>query len=291
MILAARLFVAVAPIAFASDPRRVRWYLANRAELNDAFVTEHADAITGVYMCCNTMRVDENGNVTVSMDHAAAAAPMLAKGLTYHAIATPDGVGIRSGAARRGAREVVQRAREANITGVIFDYEPSSNYTLEHKQAYADFLRAVKMEAGSDVEVGMDTAGWGILEDAPIFAEAGLDVYTSMTPTYNQPAAMAPKGIQFVKDQLGNFTAAHYSAGLGSMPASGSEEKCANMGGPDGYQWTEAGMDEYLPEVSALGLQSLDVWRCDIDGYGTVAPWFIDRLAGFLAGRYSDSVI
>ena len=62
MILAARLFVAVAPVAFATGPRHVRWYLANRAESNKAFVTEHADAISGVYMCCNTMRIDEDGN-------------------------------------------------------------------------------------------------------------------------------------------------------------------------------------------------------------------------------------
>jgi len=136
--------------------------------------------------------------------------------------------------------------------------------------------------------VGMDTAGWGILGDGPVFAAAGLDLYTSMTPTYNQPAAMSEKGMQFVKDQLGNFTTAHYSAGLGSMPAAGSEEKCSNM--PD-YGWTEDGMDAYLPAVAALGVRSLDVWRCDIDHYGTVAPFFVDRLASFLAGRYSATAV
>eukprot|EP00927_Polykrikos_kofoidii_P077940 TRINITY_DN74820_c0_g1_i1.p1 TRINITY_DN74820_c0_g1~~TRINITY_DN74820_c0_g1_i1.p1 ORF type:complete len:307 (-),score=53.58 TRINITY_DN74820_c0_g1_i1:158-1027(-) len=269
-------------VACAEASRRVRWYLAGgRAAANEAFVEKYANAITGVYGCCNMLSVAADGSVTIKPNLQSDAAPMLAKGLTYHVVAGVSGDGILSGGAKAAAADVAKAVRDANLTGIIFDYEPASNYTKEHEQAYASFLKAIKDAAGSSFEVGMDTAGWGILKDLSAYAPANLDLYTSMTPTYNAPAALSPTGKQFVKDMVSTFGSGAAALGMGSMPAPGFEEKCANM--PD-YGWSNDTMTEFLTMAADDGVEDVDIWRCDIDHYGETPQWYFDALASFLQG-------
>ena len=75
----------------------------------------------------------------------------------------------------------------------------------------------------------MDVAGWGILKDLSAYTPANLDLYTSMTPTYDQPSALSPTGRQFVKDMVSTFGSGRAAVGMGSMPAPGFEKHCANM--------------------------------------------------------------
>lgn len=268
--------------AVVATPRRVRWYVnAGRVSDNVAFATANARALTGMYGCCGLLSVASDGSVSRKLDIAASAAPILAKGLTYHAVADVDGKGIISGAAASGAKDVVRIAKEANLTGVIFDYEPAKNYTKAHEEAYATFLRSVKEEAGTDLEVGMDIAGWGILKDLPVYANAGLDLYTSMTPTYDQKAALSSVGSAFVSSMISTL-GSRAAAGVGSMPAAGHSGSCGQM--PD-YGWNADGLEKFLTQSGGKGLMTVDVWRCDIDNYGETAGWFVDELATYLHGQ------
>lgn len=278
--------IACAVLAKAADERRVRFYIAaTRTEQNAKFVHEYAGSMTGVYACCNLIRVDAQGNVTTHLDVTANAAPFLDRGLTYHAMVTPNQSGILSGNAKRGALDVIRIARAANITGVIFDYEPSTEYGWEHEYAYMDFLRAVKREAAPSLEVGMNVAGWGILKNLSAYTPASLDLHTSMTPTYFQKEALAPEGRAFVRSLLDTFGAEKVATGVGSMPASGYEQNCAaHM--PD-YGWNSSGFDDFVDGVAAQGVMGVDVWRCDIDDYGKSPSWLYSKLAAFLAGQIS----
>jgi len=272
--------LAVASAA-ATNTRRVRWYLnAGRINDNVEFVTTNAHALTGVYGCCGLLSVASNGTVSQKLDLAAASAPILAKGLTYHAVAGVDGDGIKHGTAMSGAKEIVRIAKAAKLTGVVFDYEPKTNYTTAHEEAYAAFLQEVKKEAGTDLEVGMDVAGWGILEDLSVYANAGLDLYTSMSPTYTSGTALSSTGAAFVSSMVGTF-GQRASAGIGSMPTEGKEGSCSQM--PD-YGWTADTLQQFLTQLEDQGFAGVDVWRCDIDTYGETATWFVDGIATFLGG-------
>lgn len=102
-----------------------------------------------------------------------------------------------------------------------------------------------------------------------------------MTPTYDQPSALSPKGKQFVKDMVSTFGSGRAAVGMGSMPAPGFEKNCANM--PD-YGWTNSTMNEFLTMAGHDGIEDVDVWRCDIDNYGETPQWYFDALASFLQG-------
>jgi len=261
--------------------RHVRWYLnAGSVDDNVEFATTNANALTGVYGCCSLLKVASDGSVSQKLDLASASAPILAKGLTYHAMASVDQDGIQSGTALSGAKEVVDIAKAAKLTGVVFDYEPKTNYTTAHEEAYAAFLQEVKKEAGTDLEVGMDVAGWGILEDLSVYANAGLDLYTSMSPTYTSGTALSSTGAAFVSSMVGTF-GQRASAGIGSMPTEGKEGSCSQM--PD-YGWTADTLQQFLTQLEDQGFAGVDVWRCDIDTYGETATWFVDGIATFLGG-------
>merc|ERR1712217_550031 len=153
------------------------------------------------------------------------------------------------------------------------------------EEAYKAFLQALKTEAGPHLEVGMDVAGWGILKDLPVYAGAALDVYTSMTPTYDRQAALSPKGEAFVQAMASNFSQAA-AAGIGSVTAASDRGTCAQM--PD-YGWSSDTLKQFLATIASKGISTVDVWRCDIDGYGETIGWFIDALASFLSGSLSST--
>merc|ERR1712151_526911 len=96
--------------------------------------------------------------------------------------------------------------------------------------------------AGPDFEVGMDVAGWGILNDLPVYAAASLDVYTSMTPTYDRKAALSPKGEAFVESMVHNFAKAA-AAGIGSVTATTDRGTCDKM---PAYGWSSDALQQFL---------------------------------------------
>lgn len=238
--------------------------------------------MTGVYGCCDLIRIDDEGNVTLKLNISADAAPILSRGLTYHAMTTPTMNSILSGNALKAVPEIVSVAKEANVTGVVVDYEPNTNYGWEHEEAYMNFLRTLKQEAGASLEVGMDVAGWGILKNLSAYVPAKLDIYTSMYPTYFQNSALSASiGQSFVQSMLETYGTQHVAAGVGSMPVAGYEENCVRM--PD-YGWDQDGFENFTDSSAGQGLLEIDVWMCDINNYGKTQPWLFEKLSEFLAG-------
>ena len=99
-----------------------------------------------------------------------------------------------------------------------------------------------------------------------------------MTPTYygTDPAANAA----FVTGALaGGVPPAAVGVGVGSMLSPGTAPP------PKwDYNWTAPGLRSLLGWLPSVGVRRVDVWRADIDEYGTTAPWLPAALAEWLAG-------
>jgi hypothetical protein len=285
-----------------STAARVRWYVNGDVAENVAFAVAYPDALTGFYLCCGILGVDDDGVASYgkglnasklramvsAMQNPANRADGGAPPLTVHAVFGVSEAAIHSGRALNGAVGIASLAAAAGLDGVLCDYEPADNYTMAHAQAYADFLDAVAKAAtaSSELEVGMDVAGWGILggdDFMSVYAKTGIAFATSMTPTYS--AANVTTDEVFARQLLAHF-GARGSVGIGSVAAPGFESKCRNM---PAYLWTNETLTAFLDfvrdETSELGA---DVWRCDIDHYGKTADWFVDGIAAFGRGRGGD---
>lgn len=273
----------------AVGPRRVRWYVNvwNIAD-NVQFVKEYSDSLTGVYGCCDVIKIADDGSVSTKLDIGWYSRPITQLGVTYHVMATPSMDAILSGNASKAASDIVDLVLDAGITGVIFDYEPTSDYGFEHENAYMSFLRAVKEAAnGTSVEVGMDIASWGILKDLTAYVPAQLDLYTSMYPTYYMDSALNVLGRGFVSQMIETFGAEHVAAGVGSVPVGRYKANCSNYF--KFYEWSPDGLENFTRISTVEGLLEIDVWRCDINSYGTTPRWFFDALRDFLQQPNSSS--
>merc|ERR1711920_913923 len=103
---------------------------------------------------------------------------------------------------------------------------------------------------------------------------------------YGRPAALSPKGAAFVESMVKNFGKAA-ATGIGSVTATGNRGTCDKM--PD-YGWSSDTLKQFLTTSASKGVMTVDVWRCDIDGYGETVSWFIDALATFLSGVVSTTI-
>ena len=84
--------------------------------------------------------------------------------MTVHAVFSVDEAAVKSGAALKAASAVASISAEAGLDGVLCDYEPSDDYSVGHATSYAEFLNATAVALHAHgLEVGFDSAGWGIL--------------------------------------------------------------------------------------------------------------------------------
>ena len=128
--------------------RSVSWYLAAGSNLslsfNTDFIRMHRSSMSGVFACCNFFMQHPNGSVITDQTgaysyrfdpfHSATPPlPVIAHGMV-------NGVAITSGAAAISIPGIVSFAKMNKIDGVLVDYEPQTNLTLGHAQAYASFL-------------------------------------------------------------------------------------------------------------------------------------------------------
>lgn len=285
-ITLAVLAPAPVPSRLRSSRTTARWYLAaTRVAENVQFVREHSRAVTGVFGCCNLLQVAQNGSVSSKASNLSAlvqpvvAALAPSRRLSYLAVFSVDEGAVHSGRAASAVPELVRLAAEAGLDGLVCDYEPADNYTRGHAEAYATFLRALGVALRmSSMELGMDVAGWGILDDWDVYASlAEVDIFTSMSPTYNAKNLTTDR--EFTTSLARAVGPDRASIGCGSMPAKGFESSCSNM--PD-FGWTNATFSAFTSWLRDEGaVRSLDVWRCDIDHYGKPAEWYIDAVARF----------
>ena len=283
------LVLALGSVSAAAPQRKARWYVNSDVASNVAFAQAHPGALTGWYGCCGLLGIDGAGKATQLKNISALAGPMKAallpstgRELTFHAVFSVAESAIHSGAAKGGAATLARLAAAGGADGVLCDYEPSDNYTDAHAQAYADFLGALAGAAHAlspRLEVGIDVAGWGILDHFSILQRADVDFYTSMTPTYDAPAVPGADR-RFTTELIGAVGAARAAIGVGSVAAPGFEASCSNM---PAYGWNASSFGEFASWLrTSAGVLDLDVWRCDIDHYGKTAGWFVDTVVRFL---------
>ncbi|KAA0163140.1 hypothetical protein FNF31_02963 [Cafeteria roenbergensis] len=283
-------------------------YLAlGRKSENTATVRAAKGALTGAYLCCNLGEMQADGSVTSrknatevadeteAIRAALASVTGRADPEVWHVVGvSQQAIESRSWARSGAPGKFAELAASWHSTGLIVDYEPSTNYSQAHAEAYGRFLEglgealrnasAAGAGGGSQREMraGMDFAGWGIL-DQPFwhaYAAASLGRYTSMSPTYS--GADLLKDEAFAKSALAGPLPAHAVAfGLGTE----LDSKCPPPKWQ--YHWTEAPLRKFLADLASRGALSVDLWRADIDGYcaeGT-APWMLDAVRDFVSGR------
>ena len=289
-MLARAAVLAACSLRLAAAARRVNWYLsANELANNAALVARHGASLSGAYLCCGFGGVGADGAwASVATDTALAQQAVLTgAGREVWQVAGVAEAAVRSGAwagaaGVRAAAAALAPLAAAGLTGIVVDYEPADNYTLAHAQAYGAYLGAL---AGAlrplGLAVGADIAGWGILGEAfwPAYLGRGLARVTSMTPTYNADNLTANRA--FVRAAVAAFPDGAYAAGVGTVLAGGAA--C-----PMVYGWNETTFPPFVQWMAGAGVQTVDVWRCDIDRKypepDPTAPWYFDALAAFLAG-------
>ena len=291
--------MTLAPVS-TSTPASARWYVNTNVAANVEFARANPHALTGWYGCCNLLSVNDTGAVAQKVNLTAVAHPMKAAlrpsggpELTFHAVFSVAEAAIHSSAALVAVPELVRLAAASGADGLLCDYEPADNYTDAHARAYTSFLSALVKEAraqagagGRALEVGVDVAGWGILDNWEVLAALDADFYTSMSPTYSGKDVARDRA--FATDYVHAVGTSRAAIGVGSMPALGFEPHCANM--PD-YGWNQSSFTAFAAWLKgAAGVSKIDVWRCDIDHYGETAAWFIDAIEAFLAdGRSAEA--
>lgn len=273
--------------------RQVHWYLASgNTEGNAAFLSAHPSAITGAYLCCNWATFLPNGSFTsngvsnmlsqMSVITDTNRDAWIVIGVSQQAIYSGSWKNGMAGAAAT-AKEIVQA--NALFQGWIVDYEPDSNYSMQHAEAYGNFLGAL---AAAIKPVGaalaMDIAGWGVLnvDFWPAFLNRGIARFTSMTPTYD--GSNITENEVFVREALSRLPPGTYAAGLSSQ-VSDPTAKCAE----GDSHWNSTNMPAFVQWMAQEGVDFVDVWRSDIDcpydkngQADSTEDWFLTAVEEFL---------
>ena len=268
--------------------REVTWYVAaSRISDNSALVAlRNASSLTGAYLCCGFGGVAADGSFDARTPPAAAAQQLAPfAGLKTWETVSVSNVSILAASWARGVAAAAAAAAAlapAGLSeGLLVDYEPAAPYTREHAAKYADFLSALCAALhGARLKCAMDIASWGILgaDFWPLFVAAGVDRFTSMTPTYD--AFNLTKSAEFVRAALAALPPGSFDAGVGSTLA--DAKAC-----PMQYGWTSSSFAGFIAASAAAGVERVSVWRCDIDdSYNPdpTAPWLFATLENFLSG-------
>ena len=281
----------------AATRREVNWYVSSGQIANNAaLVRDHRASITGAYLCCGFGSFAANGSW-----HSMGSAAALAQMTPFTAASPPldawmvSGVSIEavfSGAwALPGGIDAAVAAltplKAGGLRGLIIDYEPVTNYTDDHARRFGAFLAGLaKALTPLGLEVGVDIADWTILSPHywPFYAPTGVTRFTSMTPTYN--ALNITRNREFVGAAVAQLPAASYAAGIGSTLANPDNAQCVKAGMD--FSWNETTFLQFVDFLATSGVDTVDVWRCDIDEPypepDPTAPWVFVGLANFLAG-------
>jgi hypothetical protein len=172
---------------------------------NAALIAAHGDVVQGAYLCCNFVSFAANGTFQPPPPAAAAdIAVLTSASVEAWAVGGVAEAAVHSGAWAAGlgaAAAASQALLQQGLMGILIDYEPVSNYSDAHAQAYGEFLGALSA-AIAPLRVGMDLASWGILGFAfwPQYVGRGVSRFTSMTPTYDAKNVTFDR--EFVKQAL-----------------------------------------------------------------------------------------
>jgi hypothetical protein len=220
------------------------------------------DSLTGLYLCCNAFTFQSNGSFTglSSAEIAAQVPPLVSAGLDVHYVISVTAESISSQSWKGAAIEAaVQTAVQGGFAGYIVDYEPVTNYTLQHAQAYGDFLAALAAALHSESkELGFDIADWSILDFWSVYSTTGVDIATSMTPSYF--GTNVTRNRDFFSTALASgMTKKQLGAGIGTMLV-------PPYVGMLNYNWTAPSLTAFATWLAtSADINRMDFWRDDID--------------------------
>ena len=112
--------------------------------------------------------------------------PYLDLGVTVHVSMDLTTSSVLDGSAHRGIAAAVAVTVRHNLTGLMVDYEPRTDYTLQHQRAYANLLRALASELHAvGRQLDMCVSDWSILTNFSLYSATGVDRMMSMGSTYS----------------------------------------------------------------------------------------------------------
>ena len=210
--------------------------------------------------------------------------------------------------------DVAAWAKSINVSGVMLDYEPdTSNATSEAARnprpacdpprplnelsrrwvrAYAAYVKALTESMHAvGLRAEMCISDWGILDGHTVpegygaYAATGVDRMMSMAGTYF--GTNLTRNEYNVDLELSQGASLDQTAvGVGTMIS----ENCSTGPAKWDYNWTEAGLRDFVNFVEEKGIEHLDFWRADIDNEGDCTEaYYFDVAAEFLAGGLGDA--
>eukprot|EP00300_Choanocystis_sp_HF-7_P009669 c16562_g1_i1.p1 GENE.c16562_g1_i1~~c16562_g1_i1.p1 ORF type:complete len:221 (-),score=53.56 c16562_g1_i1:101-763(-) len=181
--------------------RRATWwfhmYRENLIENSIAVANalHNTNALTGVYFYPSwqgtNLAINQGGEVTqpnvdkvLQFVHG-----MTANGISVIATLKLATEAVLDNSARNGIPVVVQAVQSyTGVSGVMVNYEPTVQYTLQHATSFAQFLGELTQQL-HQVGLGCEAtvADWSILSTKYqlLYSESGVDKLQSMTPTYS----------------------------------------------------------------------------------------------------------
>lgn len=269
------------PLAEPHSSRQSRWWFnlhsTEYSEQAVELVTKHRSSITGVFVYAG-LGLNDDGEIDCDNLRASLVKPIVDLNVTVGVALGVSQTAIQGGAALNGAAAAAACAAQHNLTSLMLDYEPSTNLTHAHAQAYAQFIKELVKETHKlGVETTMCISGWGILTEFDLYASTGVDAMMSMASTYSGKNVTSDQG--WVSKELAqNVSLPQLAVGVGTMTTDPTTSKWD-------YEWDEPKLRNHIAWLQDHDVLNVDMWRADI-GFlnGTTAEYYYDVLADFLSG-------
>ena len=268
--------------AHASTSLSSRWWFNFH---NDDFVKQalsivsaHRQSITGIY-CYTGVSVAAGG-----VFHSPSAdtirlrvAPFVSLGLTVGAAIAVDQSAIEDGSALKAVAAAAAFANSAMLTSLMVDYEPRTNISRAHAEAYAAFVTSLAKALHSrNCKLEMCVSSWSILTEFSLYSKTGVDGMMSMAATYKGTNVSVNEGWVAEELLLEGVSRDQCRVGIGSTNS---------MYQKWDYNWTQTRLHSFVAYLVTHGVRHLDVWRTDIDALNATNgtdDWVYDTTAKFL---------
>lgn len=243
-----------------------------------SLVTQHADAVTGVYLYAG-FAINSSGWFQSPSDQVIhpKVSPFLDLSLTVGVALALDTSALLAGTAHLGVDAAATMASRNNITSLMVDYEPTTEITHAHAQAYAAFLTVLGEALHSKgVQLGMCISSWSILTEFGLYAATGVDQMMSMASTYFGSNITANEA-WVTKELAQGMSLDQLAVGFGSTNSITQKWD---------YNWTQPEFESFMSFLASQKVLTIDMWRTDIDTLNATAGtehWIYDSLANFIA--------
>lgn len=253
----------------------IEWWLGSYSPSyigqNQAFLTTHADVVTGVFHCCRGIGMLPNGSLTETT--ASVDGPFF-KNLTAFEKSrqltpvlipiSPNAEAMLAGVASRSVNDLAALPSEFGFDGLVVDYEPHDNLTSAHAADFASWLKALSSALHAKGHtLAVCVSDWGKIgpEYYKLLSSAGADRYVSMGSTYKNSLEIKVN----VDLMVASFPIDTITVGLGTMVPSACRCVYGNSGNCTGnYEWTEDTLGTFVSWVHSKSIKHLAIWRSDI---------------------------